>query len=111
MPSYVDRTRRDHTHADPGEGLPLTQPREALTRPMYELERYAGWLAKDHVSVAVRAAVQALRAAIDTGTDTSELLQTLDKDVGRLPSGDLRKMLRKALGEIRGVLEPSELDV
>jgi hypothetical protein len=39
------------------------------------------------------------------------MLQTLDKDVGRLPSGDLRKMLRKALGEIRGVLEPSGLDV
>jgi hypothetical protein len=87
-----------------------TQPRESLARPFSELERYAGWLAKDHVSVAVRADVQALGAAMDAGHDTSLLLLALDKDVGRLPSGDLRKMIRKAVGEIREVLGPGGID-
>jgi hypothetical protein len=75
-----------------------------------DLERYAGWLAKDHVSVVVRADVQALGAAIEAGQETPLLVLTLDKDIGRLPSGDLRKMLRKALGEIRAVLEASGID-
>jgi hypothetical protein len=59
------------------------------------------------VSVAVRADVQALGAAMDAGSDTSLLLLTLDTDIGRLPSGDIRKMLRKSLGEIRAMLAPS----
>ena len=67
----------------------MTELREALTRPLSELERYAGWLGKDHVSVAVRADVHALGAAMDVGNETSLLLLTLDKDIGRLPSGDL----------------------
>ena len=107
MPSHADRIRRHYNDADPQEEPPLTQRREALKRPLSELERYAGWLAKDHVSVAVRADVQALGAAVDVGNETSLLLLTLDKDLGRLPSGDVRKMLRKALGEIRAVLGPS----
>jgi hypothetical protein len=85
------------------------QPHEALKRPFLELERYAGWLAKSHVSVAVRADVQALGAAMNVGHETSLLLLTLDKDIGRLPSGDVRKMLRKALGEIRAVLAPRDV--
>ena len=86
-----------------------TRTPEALKRPLFELGRYAGWLAKDHVSITVRADVQALGAAMDAGTETSALLLTLDKDIGRLPGGDMRKMLRKALGEIRAVLGPSEI--
>jgi len=77
---------------------------------MSELERYSGWLARDHVSVAVRADVQALGAAMIVGNETSLLLLTLDKDIGRLPSGDLRKMLRRAAGEIRTALGPSGID-
>ena len=88
----------------------MTEPHEALTRPLSELERYAGWLGKDHVSVAVRADVHALGAAMDVGNETSLLLLTLDKDIGRLPSGDLRKILRKALREIRVVLWPNGID-
>ena len=110
MPSHADRVRRHDTDADPREQPPLTPPREALQRPLYDLGRYAGWLAKDHVSVAVRADVQALGAALDVGNETSLLLLTLDRNIGRLPSGDMRKMLRKALGEIRAVLAPSGID-
>jgi hypothetical protein len=89
----------------------LKEPRDALKRPLSELERYAGWLGKDHVSVAVRADVQALSAAIDVGSETSLLLLTLEKDIGRLPSGDIRKMLRKAAGEVRAVLGPTGIDL
>lgn len=89
--------------------MPLPQPREALKRPLSELERYAGWLARDHVSIAVRADVQALGAAMDVGNETSLLLLTLDRDIKRLPSGDVRKMLRKALEEIRAVLGPGAI--
>jgi hypothetical protein len=80
--------------------------REALTRPLSELERYAGWLGRDHVPVAVRADVQALSAAIAAGDDTAVVLLNLDKDISRLPGGDLRKMLRKAVKEIHVVLGP-----
>jgi hypothetical protein len=84
--------------------------REAWTAPLSQLERYAGWLGKDQVSVAVRADVKALGAAMNAGGETSLLLLTLDTNVGRLPSGDVRKIVRKALIEIRAVLEPSEID-
>ena len=88
----------------------MTQAPEPLTRPLSELERYAGWLAKDRASVAVRTAVHALGAAMAVGDETSSLLLTLDKDIGRLPSGDMRKMLRRAAGEIRAVLEPAGIE-
>jgi hypothetical protein len=103
MPSHADRVRRHYTDANPREEPPVTHPREALMRPLSELQRYAGWLGKDHVSAVVRSGVQALCLAIDAGNDTSLLLLTLDKDIGRLPSGDLRKMLRKALEETRAL--------
>jgi hypothetical protein len=95
--------------ADVDDGLRVTEPREALKRPLFELDRYAGWLAKGHVSVAVRADVRALGAAMDAGHDTSQLLLTLDKDIARLPSGDIRKMLRRALGEVQLVLGPGAI--
>jgi hypothetical protein len=81
-----------------------------LGRLLSELQKYAGWLAKDHASVAVRADVRALGEAMDTGSETASWLQVLDKDIERLPSGGIRKMLRRALGEIRPMLEPSGMD-
>jgi hypothetical protein len=110
MPSHADRVRRHYHDADLPEASPSAPPCEAVKRPLSDLERYAGWLAKDHVSVAVRGDVQALGAAINVGNETSLLLLTLDKDIGRLPSGDLRKMLRKAVGEVRLSLGPSGID-
>jgi hypothetical protein len=83
--------------------------RDALTAPLSQLERFAGWLGKDQVSAAVRADVKALGAAMNAGGETSLLLLTLDKNIARLPSGDVRKIVRKALTEIRAVLEPSNL--
>jgi hypothetical protein len=83
---------------------------EVVGRLLSELQKYAGWLAKDHASVAVRADVRALGEAMDTGSETASWLQVLDKDIERLPSGGIRKMLRRALGEIRPMLEPNGMD-
>jgi hypothetical protein len=71
------------------------------------LQRYAGWLDRERTSVMVRAAVQALGAAMDTGVDPSPLLQALDANISRLPSGELRKMLRVGAGEMRRALAES----
>lgn len=92
-------------HLRPGEA-----DADALKRLVSDLQRYAGWLAKDHASVSVRAGVQALGVAIDRGSEALPVLQSLDNDLGRLPSGGIRKMLRQALEEIRAVLEPTGID-
>ena len=77
----------------------------ALKSVYLSLQRYAGWLDRDRASVIVRADVQALGAAIDTGADTSALLQVLDANIARLPGGDMRKMLCVTAGQIRRALD------
>jgi hypothetical protein len=104
MPSHADRVRRQNTDADGREPFSPTGPAEAFRGPLSEVAKYAGWLAKDHVSVAVRADVKALTAALDAGHETSLLLMTLGTNVGRLPSGGVRTLLRKALAEVRTAL-------
>ena len=81
--------------------------RESLKELYNTLQRYAGWLDRERTSVLVRADVHPLGAAIDTCADLSPLLQALDTNIARLPSGELRKMLRVAAGEMRrGLAEP-----
>ena len=78
----------------------------AELKPLFDtLQRHAGWLGRERTSVTVRAAVQALGAAIDTGVDPSPLLQELDISIARLPPGELRKILRVGAGEMRRALE------
>ena len=77
---------------------------DALRQLYGTLQRYAGWLDRERTSVMVRADVQALGVAIEACTDTSPLLQALDTNIGRLPSGDLRKMLRVVAGQMRRAL-------
>ncbi len=80
---------------------------EALT-PLYEkLQRYAGWLDRERMSVIVRADVEALGAAINTCADPWPLLHALDTNIARLPSGAMRKMLRIAASEMRRALDES----
>lgn len=75
-------------------------------KPLYDaLHRYAGWLDRGRSSVIVRADVQALGTALDTRADPTPELQTLDDHLLRLPSGDLRKMLRVASANIRRAVE------
>jgi hypothetical protein len=78
--------------------------REALKQLYNTLQRYAGWLNRERTAVLVRADVEALGAAINTCADPLPLLQTLDASIERLPSGELRKMLRVAAGEMRRAL-------
>jgi len=71
-------------------------------RPLFDaLHRYAGWLDRDRTSVMVRADVRALGVAIETCVDPTPSLEALDSNLARLPSGDLRKMLRRASANIR----------
>jgi hypothetical protein len=80
---------------------------EALKQLYDTLQRYAGWLDRERTSVMVRADVEALGAAINTCADPWPLLQALDTNIARLPSGELRKMLRVAAGEMRRALSES----
>jgi len=74
-------------------------------KPLYDaLHRYAGWLDRERTSVMVRADVRALGTAIETSKDPTPLLEALDVNLARLPSGDLRKMLRAASAKMRGAL-------
>ena len=60
------------------------------------------------MSAAVRTGVAALGVAMESGSDTSLEMLTLDKDVGRLPSGDVRTMLRKTLKKLLVALALAE---
>ena len=74
-------------------------------KPLWDsLQRYAGWLDRERASVTVRADVKALGTAIDTCVDPAALLQALDTNIGRLPSGEVRKMLRITAGHMRRAL-------
>jgi hypothetical protein len=52
----------------------------------------------------VRADVQALGAALETCADPSPPLQSLEMNIARLPSGELRKMLRVVASQMRRAL-------
>ena len=78
----------------------------AVLSLLYDVQRYAGWLGKDHVSVAVRADVIGLAAAMQAGGDaTSYCLEVLDKDIKRLNGGGVRTMLRKTLKALQAELD------
>jgi hypothetical protein len=83
---------------------------EAITQLYSTLQRYAGWLDRERPSTIVRADVQALGTALDTRTDPLTALQALDTNIARLRSGDLRKMLRVVVGQMRRALQPVERD-
>lgn len=60
--------------------------------------------------MAVRAGVHGLAAAIETGTDAWLQVEALDRDIARLPGGGVRKMLRKALVDMRSALDRTRTD-
>jgi hypothetical protein len=80
---------------------------EAL-KPLYDtLQRYAGWLDRERTSVMVRADVEALGTVINMCADPWPLLQALETNIARLPSGELRKLLRVAASQMRRALAES----
>ena len=68
------------------------------------LHKYAGWLDRERVAAQVRTEVKALGAALDAGGDPRPQLRAVETALARLPSGELRKMLRLAAGKMRGAL-------
>jgi hypothetical protein len=78
---------------------------EPLASLFVTLRRYAGWLDRGRPSATVRSSVDALVTAVDAGEDTSQLVQTLEDDIARLPSGGVRKMLRTTAGGVRRLLD------
>jgi len=83
-----------------GEGA-TAQAKELASK----LQRYAGWLDKDRASAAVRADVDALAVAIDTGADTLPYLEALDRGIVRLVGGGVRKMIVGVLREMHTTLD------
>jgi hypothetical protein len=78
---------------------------EPLASLFDTLRRYAGWLDKGRPSATVRSSVAALGTAVEAGGDTSRLIQTLENDIARLPSGGVRKMLVTTAGGVRRLLD------
>jgi hypothetical protein len=58
--------------------------------------------------VAVRNDVLAIGIALETGVNPGTLLLTLDADLKRLPSGEVRKMLKAASARITRALAESQ---
>jgi hypothetical protein len=86
----------------------MSPERTEALKPLYErLQRYAGWLDRERMSVMVRADVEALGAAINTCADLLPLLHALETNIARLPSGEMRKMLRVAASQMRRALAES----
>jgi len=77
---------------------------DAVKQLYSTVQRYAGWLDRERTAKMVRADVQALGIAIDASADPTALLQTLETKIARLPGGELRKMLRTAVGQMRRAL-------
>ena len=80
---------------------------EVITRLTNAFARYAGWLGNDQPSNAVRTHAQALGRAVESQADPSTWIILLGDDLKRLPSGEVRKVLRRTLAEISAALESS----
>ena len=79
---------------------PIEEPGEVVTRLTNTFVRYAGWLGNDRPANAVRTHAQALGRAVEARADTSTWITLLDDDLKRLPSSEVRKMLRRTLTEL-----------
>ena len=64
------------------------------------LSRFAGWLGKGRSFDETRAHVKGLATAFDGQADAGPWLMLLETDLQRLPSSEVRKMLRKELEAI-----------
>lgn len=106
------RMRPPSDHAGNSRSAPADTPAtEPAFPPLEALDRYAGWLGRDRLSVAIRADVVALGEAMGAGTGASTCLRTLDDDIARLPAGGMRPLLRKAVVTMRETLTPGGGDL
>jgi hypothetical protein len=78
--------------------------RQTLVSLCERLRRYAGWLDRKNV-LTVQADIHALAMAIETNADAMPLLAVLESTLSRLPSGEVRRMMRVMSREIREALD------
>ena len=69
-----------------------------------DLHRYAGWLDQQRTSATVRADISALAAAVNGSADAGPFLLALDGSLERLPSGEIRKLLRATAKKLRSAI-------
>ena len=77
-----------------------TEIRTEVAARLGSLSRFAGWLGKGRSFDETRAHVKGLSTAFDGQADAGPWLILLDADLQRLPSSEVRKMLRKELEAI-----------
>jgi hypothetical protein len=65
------------------------------------LQRYAGWLGKDHFAKTVKSDVKQLGDALDSGVDLRGILSDLQTNVDRLGDGELKDLLASAVAQLR----------
>jgi len=93
--------------------MPLLRGRRPDDTPdvkvLYEaLCRYAGWLHRERHSRLVRTDVESLGTAMETNSDPRPHLQSLAENTARLPSGDVRTMIRKIVEQLRQAFEETK---
>ena len=74
--------------------------RTEVTARLGSLSRFAGWLGKGRPFDETRAHVKGLTTAFAGQTDAGPWILLLDADLQRLPSSEVRKMLRRELEAI-----------
>jgi hypothetical protein len=84
--------------------------RTEITAHLGSMARFAGWLGKGRSFDDTRAQVQVVTAAFDGRTDMGPSLLLLDDNLQRLPSSEVRKMLRKELDAILILLTTPSAD-
>lgn len=78
--------------------------RQTLVSLCEGLRRYAGWLDRKNVPT-VQADIHALAMAIETNADAMPLLAVLESTLSRLPSSEVRRMMRVISRDIREALD------
>ena len=78
--------------------------RRTITLLCEELLRYAGWLDRKY-ALTVQADIHALATAIETKADAMPVLAVLESSLSRVPSGEVRRMMRVTSREIRKALD------
>jgi hypothetical protein len=71
------------------------------------LDKYAGWLGRGIEPRRVREAVKALTAEFERGCAMRAAVDTLESDLGKMPSSQVGTLLRKAVRDFRLAVRPS----
>lgn len=66
-----------------------------------DLDKYAGWLGKGVEARRVREDVRALGAALQNGSDTRSVMESLEIDIEKVPHSNVGVLVRKAVRGLR----------